>query len=181
MRPRAGARFEPRDAAAGALDALDVPKPYKVTALPPIHRRLRSMKPIPGVSYLATSGLYDDLVGDRKRVPLGHMTRRNITEHKISSNILTHNSPVVVQNFDSLNLGPQLPRHRRFASTFGHPDAAIDRQSLDLMGTGRDPQQPNSLGYSSSKSGAKMRVLQEYSPAKVTPTVLAHPFGPSLN
>ena len=123
MRPRVAApRFEPSDGSAGGPDVLDVPKPYKVTALPPIHRRLRSMKPIPGVSYLSTSGLYDDLVGDRKRFPPGHMTRRNITEHKISSNILSHNSPVVVQNFDSLNLGPQLPRHRRFASTFGHQD-----------------------------------------------------------
>ena len=141
------------------------------------------MKPIPGVSYLSTSGLYDDLVGDRKRFPPGHMTRRNITEHKISSNILSHNSPVVVQNFDSLNLGPQLPRHRRFASTFGHQDTGAERQGLELLGqrTGRDPQQPNSLGYSSSKSGGKMRVLQEYSPTKVAPTVLAHPFGPSLN
>ena len=41
------------------------------------------------------------------------MTRRNITEYKISQNILMHNSPIIQQNFDSLNLGPQRPRHRR--------------------------------------------------------------------
>jgi len=44
------------------------------------------------------------------------MTRRNITEYKISSNILNFNSPIGTQNFDNLNLGPQLPRHKRFNS-----------------------------------------------------------------
>ena len=93
------------------------------------------MRPMPGVSYLSTSGLYDDLMGNRSKFQLGHMTRRNITEHKISSNIMNHNSPVVVQNFDTLNLGPQLPRgHRRFASTFGHQEAAIGNQGLELLG-----------------------------------------------
>ena len=89
-------RFEETDDSRAALAMFDVPKPYKVTALPPINRKLRVMKPMPGVSYLSTSGLYDDLVGNRKGFQLGHMTRRNITEHKISSNIMNHNSPVVV-------------------------------------------------------------------------------------
>ena len=91
-------------------------KPYKVTALPPIKRKVTKMRPMPGVSYLSTSGLYEDMIKSRKPFQLGHMTRRNITEHKISSNILSHNSPIGVQNFDSLNLGPQLARHKRFAS-----------------------------------------------------------------
>lgn len=51
---------------------------------------------MPGVSYLSTSGFYEDLMQQRKAFQLGHMTRRNITEHKISSNIMNHNSPVVI-------------------------------------------------------------------------------------
>lgn len=81
-------------------------KPYKVTALPPIKRKVTKMRPMPGVSYLSTSGLYEDMIRSRKPFQLGHMTRRNITEHKISSNILSHNSPIGIQNFYSLNLGP---------------------------------------------------------------------------
>ena len=139
------------------------------------------MRPMPGVSYLSTSGLYDDMVGSRKAFQLGHMTRRNITEHKISSNIMSHNSPVVVQNFDTLNLGPQLPRHRRFASTYA-PDTGSG-QSLEMVGqrAGKAPQQQNALGYSNSKQGGKTRVLQEYNPTKVVPSVIGHPFGPSIN
>lgn len=71
-------------------------KPYKVTALPPIKRKVVKMRPLPGVSYLSTSGLYQDMIQSRRPFKLGHMTRRNITENKISNNILTHNTPVGV-------------------------------------------------------------------------------------
>lgn len=37
-------------------------KPYKVTALPPIKRKVTKMRPMPGVSYLSTSGLYEDMI-----------------------------------------------------------------------------------------------------------------------
>ena len=103
------------------------------------------------------------------------MTRRNITEHKISSNILNHNSPIGVQNFDSLNLGPQLPRHKRFASSFTHADA----QGGDSL-AGRSHPKPGSLGYFSAKSG-KPRLPQEFNPTKVGPKVYPLPFGPPLN
>jgi hypothetical protein len=41
-------------------------KPYKVTALPPITRKVTKMRPMPGVSYLSTSGLYEDMIKSRK-------------------------------------------------------------------------------------------------------------------
>lgn len=60
-------RFDETEESRAVLPGLDDSyKPHKVTALPPINRRLKTMKPLPGVSYLATSGLYDDLVGNRK-------------------------------------------------------------------------------------------------------------------
>ena len=71
---------------------------------------------MPGVSYLSTTGAYEDLVSRRHKQNGANMTRRNITEYKISSNILNFNSPIGTQNFDNLNLGPQLPRHKRFNS-----------------------------------------------------------------
>ena len=43
-------RFEEPEDSRADLHNLDVPKPYKVTALPPIGRRLRTMRPMPGVS-----------------------------------------------------------------------------------------------------------------------------------
>jgi hypothetical protein len=56
---------------------IDVPRPYNITALPPIrHNRIKTMKPIPGVSYLSTSGMYDELVGNRKNFGMGHHSRR---------------------------------------------------------------------------------------------------------
>jgi hypothetical protein len=36
--------------------------PHKVTALPPIKRALIKKKPLPGVSYLSTSGIYDEIM-----------------------------------------------------------------------------------------------------------------------
>ena len=63
------------------------------------------MRPMPGVSYLSTTGLYEEITRN-KRGRNQNMTRRNITEFKISSNILNHNSPIAIQNFDALNLGP---------------------------------------------------------------------------
>ena len=60
-------RFDDTEESRAVLPGLDDSyKPHRVTALPPINRRLKTMKPFPGVSYLATSGLYDDLVGNRK-------------------------------------------------------------------------------------------------------------------
>jgi hypothetical protein len=81
-------------------------KPYHVPALPLPAKRMKSIKPMPGVSYLSTTGIYEEMMARKKQFQLGHMTRRNITEHRISSNIMNQNSPIVVQNFDSLNLGP---------------------------------------------------------------------------
>lgn len=78
--------------------------PQNVSALPPLKKRFRPMKPIEGISYLANTGLYEDIITKRKNA--GNMTRRNITEYKISQNILQHNSPIAAQNYDSLNLGP---------------------------------------------------------------------------
>ena len=69
-------------------------KPYKVTALPRIKKRFRPLRPMPGISYLSTSGLYDELMSKKHGKNGGNMTRRNITEFKISNNILTHNSPI---------------------------------------------------------------------------------------
>ena len=69
-------------------------KPYKVTALPRIKKRFRPLRPMPGISYLSTSGLYDELMSKKHGKNGGNMTRRNITEFKISNNILMHNSPI---------------------------------------------------------------------------------------
>ena len=41
-------------------------KACKVTALPPIKRERKMQRPLPGVSYLSTSGFYEDLVQHRK-------------------------------------------------------------------------------------------------------------------
>lgn len=81
-------------------------KPYSHTALPRIKTRIHYSRPIPGVSYLAQTGMYDEVIAKRHAAKGGNITRRNITEYKISSNILAHNSPVAAQNFDNLNLGP---------------------------------------------------------------------------
>lgn len=167
---------------------LEMYKPHRVTALPRVGRKPVTRRPLPGVSYLSTSGLYEDLVAHRKAFQLGHMTRRNITEHKISSNILNHNSPIVVQNFDSLNLGPQLPRHRRFVSTFEQHRAALER-TADAARQGKADAAKAGSGvgiYASSKSGAKRRsAAQEYSLTKVVPAISAGlgptPLGASLN
>jgi hypothetical protein len=69
-------------------------KPYKITALPIIKKKFRPMRPLPGISYLATSGMYEELMSRRNAKQAGNMTRRNITEFKISHNILVHNSPI---------------------------------------------------------------------------------------
>jgi hypothetical protein len=45
------------------LDELS--KPYKVTALPQIKTRFKPMKPMPGISYLATSGMYEEIMTRR--------------------------------------------------------------------------------------------------------------------
>jgi len=39
----------------------------KVTALPPIKKMHKPVRSMPGVSYLATSGLYEEIVGRRRR------------------------------------------------------------------------------------------------------------------
>ena len=59
----------------------------QVTALPQIQSRFKPIKPLPGISYLAMSGFYDEMNRNKQR--RNNMTRRNITEHKISNNILT--------------------------------------------------------------------------------------------
>ena len=95
-----------------------------------------------------------------KQFHLGHMTRRNITEHRISSNILNHNSPVVVNNYDSLNLGPQIHRgHRRGGTSFNIPGATIaGMTNFDLMlDRGTDPLKSGSIGFSSQKSTTNRR------------------------
>lgn len=71
-------------------------QPYHVPALPLPTKRMKSIKPMPGVSYLSTTGIYDEMMTKKKAFQLGHMTRRNITEHRISSNIMKQNSPVMV-------------------------------------------------------------------------------------
>ena len=72
-------------------------KAYKLPALPQVRRPRRpAQRLLPGVSYLSTSGIYDEMMAAKNPYGTGHMTRRNITEHKISQNILNHNSPVVM-------------------------------------------------------------------------------------
>jgi hypothetical protein len=56
-----------------------------------IKKRFKPIKPIPGISYLATSGMYEDLMNKKHARQAGNMTRRNITEFKISHNILVNN------------------------------------------------------------------------------------------
>lgn len=41
-------------------------KPYHVPALPSIGRRMKPIKPMPGVSYLSTTGIYDDMMTKKK-------------------------------------------------------------------------------------------------------------------
>lgn len=104
---------------------------YKLPALPPVRRARRpAQKLLPGVSYLSTSGIYDEMMAAKNPYGTGHMTRRNITEHKISQNILNHNSPVVMQNFNGLHLGPKDP------FTF-HGNARASHGYQSEQGTGR--------------------------------------------
>lgn len=42
-------------------------KPYKVTALPPIKKKLKKQRAMPGVSYLSTSGLYEDMMTSKRQ------------------------------------------------------------------------------------------------------------------
>ena len=101
------------------------------------------------------------------------MTRRNITEHKISSNILSHNSPIAVQNFDSLNLGPQIARHKRFASSYASADTDGNTDFVRKSYRGS-----HSLGQ--SKSG-KSRSLHDSITNKAGSKVYPLPFGPPMN
>jgi hypothetical protein len=71
-------------------------KPYDKGALPKSkNTKVNIQRSLPGVSYLSTTAFYDEMMHKRKQFQLGHMTRRNITEDRISSNILNHNTPVV--------------------------------------------------------------------------------------
>lgn len=125
---------------------------------------------------MSTTGLYDDIVSNRKNSQHGHMTRRNITEHRISTNILTFNSPSAVNNYETLNLGPQMPRHRR-GTSFNIPGAMIAGMSnFDLMmDKANDPLNSGSVGFSSMKSNTNRRM--DYNPTKVGP----NPFPSKLS
>jgi hypothetical protein len=57
-----------------------------------------------GVSYLHNS---ESLKKQRQMsLQFGRLTRRDITEHKISMNIVKFNSPVAKKFYDNLRLGP---------------------------------------------------------------------------
>ena len=65
------------------------------------------LQPLPGISYLSTSPVYYDMLAKRKKqkgqLSKG-MTRRKITENRISSNIMNFNSPTAVNDFSDMEL-----------------------------------------------------------------------------
>jgi len=70
--------------------------PFDVAAIPKSTTtpRVGIIQPLPGVSYLATSPTYYEMMArlskTRKKVPL-KSTRRHITENRICSNIMSYN------------------------------------------------------------------------------------------
>jgi len=60
-------RPENYDPKAKDYDYDETTKPAHVTALPMIKKRFKPMKPLPGVSYLATSGMYEDLMSRKNQ------------------------------------------------------------------------------------------------------------------
>jgi hypothetical protein len=75
--------------------------PYDVTALPKTSAvpRVGVIQPLPGVSYLATSPTYYEMMarlGKTKRKGPIKQTRRHITENRICSNIMSYNQPVAL-------------------------------------------------------------------------------------
>ena len=65
------------------------------------------LQPLPGVSYLSTSPVYYDMLAKRKQkkgqLSKG-LTRRQITENRISSNIMNYNQPTAIKAFDDMEL-----------------------------------------------------------------------------
>lgn len=119
-------------------EKVEVVKPYGVTALPPIKKVGRALKPLPGVSYLSTSAFFNNSFSRRHSFNTGNMTRRNITEHKISSNILSHNTPIAQPNFQNLNLGPQLNRGKKLSFNFTYNnESQTEESSYNFPVTGR--------------------------------------------
>jgi len=65
------------------------------------------LQPLPGISYLSTSPVYYEMLEKRKKKK-GQLnkglTRRKITENRISSNIMNYNSPSAVNDFSDMEL-----------------------------------------------------------------------------
>lgn len=83
------------------------------------------LQPLPGVSYLSTSPVYYEMLEKRKKwkgeLQKGQ-TRRKITEHRISSNIMNFNSPTAVNDFSDMELSidyhTQVAQHKYHQSNF---------------------------------------------------------------
>ena len=65
------------------------------------------LQPLPGISYLSTSPVYYEMLAKRKKAK-GQLnkglTRRKITENRISGNIMNFNSPTAVNDFSDMEL-----------------------------------------------------------------------------
>ena len=65
------------------------------------------LQPLPGVSYLSTSPVYHEMLAKRKKQK-GQLskgvTRRHITENRITTNIMNFNQPTAVKQFDDMEL-----------------------------------------------------------------------------
>ena len=66
------------------------------------------LQPLPGVSYLSTSPVYFEMMAKKKKNGKGQLqtglTRRNITEDRISHNIMNYNQPVATSTFNDMEL-----------------------------------------------------------------------------
>jgi hypothetical protein len=88
------------------MASLKIEDPFKVTAIPRDYQQIRDsriraaahngLKPVPGISYLAQSPAYYEMLDNRRKQKLRRgiptmTTRRMITENRISSNIMAYN------------------------------------------------------------------------------------------
>lgn len=83
------------------------------------------LQPLPGISYLSTSPVYYEMLAKRKKqkgqLSKG-LTRRMITENRISSNIMNFNAPTAVNDFSDMELSvdyhTQVSQHKYMQSNF---------------------------------------------------------------
>jgi len=99
------------------------------------------MKPIPGLSYLAQSPAYYEMLENNRRAKItkgllgtGAKTRRMITENRISKNILIFNQPTAICDFTNMEVSTDY--HTQVSVSKFRMASPIEDNSLLSLTTG---------------------------------------------